>query len=100
MTTLYAFNNEWCYEVMALDEENEQYIYGLVYPGDTTPVSIDAKYPLKDYRDRDHFAGVIGKFMPHVWILDEAHEIAVQALTWEEMQRAEKIIAERNKKKK
>jgi len=98
MKVLYAFNNEWCYEVMALDEENEQYIYGLVFPDDSEPPKVDAKYPLSEYKDRDHFAGVIGKFMPHVWILDEAHEIPVQALTWDEMQRAAEIIKERNKR--
>jgi len=88
-----ATNGE--YWIMVLDEDAGTYIYMRVAPGE--PDEIKAKYPLSEYKDREHFAGVIGKFMPYTWILSEAAEIEIEEPSLPELKRAEAILEERNK---
>lgn len=83
------------YWIMVLDEDAGMYKYMAVTPGE--PDEIKAKYPLSEYRDREHFAGVIGKFMPYTWILSEAAEIEIEEPSLPELRRAEAILKERNK---
>ncbi len=83
------------YYIMVLDEDAEEYIYMVVVPGE--PDNIMAKYPVSEYKDREHFAGVIGKFMPYTWILSEEAEIEIEEPSLPELRRAEAILKKRNK---
>lgn len=82
------------YWIMVLDEAAGTYIYMRVAPGE--PNNIKARYPLTEYDNREHFAGVIGKFMPEVWILSEDAEIEIEEPSLPELRRAEAILKERN----
>lgn len=83
------------YYIMVLDEDTATYIYMHVKAGE--PDDIMSKFQLADFTDREHFAGVVGKFMPEVWILGEDAEIEIQSPSLPELKRAEAILEERNK---
>jgi len=77
-------------------ENDEDGVYDLlsITPGE--PMQIKARYPYKDFKDLEHFAGVIGKFMPYTWILGPGFEIEIQAPSLPELRRAAEILQKRN----
>jgi len=82
------------YEVMVQDDATGNYVYMTVKSGEADDVM--ATYPISEYKDIEHFAGVIGKFMPYTWILGPGWEIEIQEPNLPELRRAAKIIQERN----
>lgn len=76
-----------------LDESESAYKYTVLRQEE--PEEVRAHYPVSEFRNREHFAGVIGKFMPHVWILDEAHEVEISEPSLEELLRVEDILNKR-----
>ena len=82
------------YTVMVENDEDGVYDLLSITPGE--PMQIKARYPYKDFKDLEHFAGVIGKFMPYTWILGPGFEIEIQAPSLPELRRAAEILQKRN----
>lgn len=54
-------------------DDGENYRGFVIRPG--KPIKYDGCFPKRDYRDLEHFAGVIGKFDPYAFILKDPIEI-------------------------
>ena len=81
------------FTIMVEDPTQNAYVYMTVKSGE--PDDVMATYPLSEYKDLEHFAGVIGKFMPYTWILGPGFEIEIQAPSLPELRRAAEILQKR-----
>ena len=81
------------FTIMIEDPIQNAYMYMSVASGQ--PNDVMAKYPLSEYKDIEHFAGVIGKFMPYTWILGPGWEIEIQEPSLPELRRAAEILEKR-----
>ncbi len=54
------------------------------------PDEVKAKYPMAEYKNIEHFSGVIGKFTPYTWILADGIEIQEPSLP--ELRRAAEML--------
>jgi hypothetical protein len=69
-------------------EDDTQYFYFVVYKSQNPQIM--SRFPKANYKDYDHFAGVIGKFDEYSLLLIKPIEIS--ALTYEECKRVYDII--------
>ncbi len=81
------------FTIMVEDLTQNAYVYMSVASGQ--PDDVMATYPLSEYKDIEHFAGVIGKFMPYTWILGKEAQIEIQAPSLPELHRAADILQKR-----
>lgn len=84
---------ETCFWVIVDSEDGDAYEYTEI--GTDGVKRVHSTFPKADFTDREHFAGVVGKFMPEVWILGKGAEIEIQAPSLPELERAAKILQER-----
>jgi len=83
------------YTIMIQDDSINCYVYMEVEAG--KPTEVLAKYPLSEYNGLEHFAGVIGKFMPYTWILGPGFEIEIKEPSLPELKRVAALLEKRNK---
>ena len=97
MKLLHLTEGSSSFTVMLYDPETNVYRYSSFTAG--APEKIKSQFRGEEYSNREHFAGVIGKFMPEVWILGDAYEIDISEPSFAEMQRAAALLKKRSAEK-